>query len=138
MKISTRGRYALRLMLDLAVNDQGIYIPLKAIAERQDISDKYLEQIIHQLSKANFVVSARGAQGGYKLAKRPDEYIVGEILRTVEGSLAPVACLECDTPCTREKQCIAIGFYKKIQNAVDDVVNNTTLADMINDFNNKM
>lgn len=138
MKISTRGRYALRLMLDLAVNDQGTYIPLKAVAERQDISDKYLEQIIHQLSKANFVVSARGAQGGYKLAKRPDEYTVGEILRTVEGSLAPVACLECDTPCSRAEQCIAIGFYKKIQNAVDDVVNNTTLADMINDFNNKM
>lgn len=138
MKISTRGRYALRLMLDLAVNDQGIYIPLKAVAERQDISDKYLEQIIHQLSKANLVVSARGAQGGYKLAKRPDEYTVGEILRTVEGSLAPVACLECGTPCNRAEHCIAIGFYKKIQDAVDDVVNNTTLADMINDFENRL
>lgn len=138
MKISTRGRYALRLMLDLAVNDLGMYIPLKAVAERQDISDKYLEQIIHQLSKANLVVSARGAQGGYKLAKHPDEYTVGEILRTVEGSLAPVACLECGTPCSRAEQCIAIGFYKKIQDAVDDVVNNTTLADMINDFEKKL
>lgn len=138
MKISTRGRYALRLMLDLAINDQGTYIPLKAIAERQDISDKYLEQIIHQLSKANFVVSARGAQGGYKLAKRPDEYTVGEILRTVEGSLAPVACLECGTPCTRAEQCIAIGFYKKMQNAIDEVVNKTTLADMIKDYNTKL
>lgn len=134
MKISTRGRYALRLMIDLAVNDNGNYIPLKAVSERQDISDKYLEQIIHQLSKAGFVHSARGAQGGYKLAKAPDQYTVGEILRTVEGSLAPVACLECDTPCRKADSCIALGLYKKIQDAIDNVVNNTTLADMIKDF----
>lgn len=138
MKISTKGRYALRLMLDLAVNDKGSYIPLKAIAERQDISDKYLEQIIHQLSKAEFVLSARGAQGGYRLAQKPSEYTVGDILRAVEGSLAPVACLECDTPCDRADKCIALGLYKKMQNAIDDVVDNTTLADMINEFNNKL
>ena len=85
MKISTKGRYALRLMLDLAINHTGSYIPLKTVAQRQNISDKYLEQIIHQLSKAGFVQSARGAQGGYRLAHTPDEYTVGEILRTVEG-----------------------------------------------------
>lgn len=89
MKISTKGRYALRLMLDLAINHTGSYIPLKTVAQRQKISDKYLEQIIHQLSKAGFVQSARGAQGGYRLTRTPDEYTVGEILRTVEGSLAP-------------------------------------------------
>ena len=94
MKISTKGRYALRLMLDLAINHTGSYIPLKTVAQRQNISDKYLEQIIHQLSKAGFVQSARGAQGGYRLAHTPDEYTVGEILRTVEGSLAPVSCLQ--------------------------------------------
>lgn len=138
MKISTKGRYALRLMLDLAVNDNGTYIPLKAVAERQDISDKYLEQIIHQLSKANLVLSARGAQGGYRLAKKPNEYTVGDILRAVEGSLAPVACLECDNSCNRADQCIALGLYKKMQNAIDNVVDNTTLADMINEFNNKL
>ena len=81
MKISTKGRYALRLMLDLAINHTGSYIPLKTVAQRQNISDKYLEQIIHQLSKAGFVQSARGAQGGYRLAHTPDEYTVGEILR---------------------------------------------------------
>ena len=78
MKISTKGRYALRLMLDLAINHTGSYIPLKTVAQRQNISDKYLEQIIHQLSKAGFVQSARGAQGGYRLAHTPDEYTVGE------------------------------------------------------------
>ncbi|WP_299448502.1 Rrf2 family transcriptional regulator, partial [uncultured Phascolarctobacterium sp.] len=87
MKISTKGRYALRLMLDMAMNDNGGFIPLKAIAQRQEISDKYLEQIIHQLSKGGFVVSARGAQGGYRLLRKPEEYTVGEILRLVEGSL---------------------------------------------------
>ena len=78
MKISTKGRYALRLMLDLAINHTGSYIPLKTVAQRQNISDKYLEQIIHQLSKAGFVQSARGAQGGYRLARTPDGYTVGK------------------------------------------------------------
>lgn len=137
MKISTKGRYALRLMLDLAINQTSGYIPLKAVAQRQEISDKYLEQIIHQLSKNGFVVSARGAQGGYRLARLPEEYTVGEILRTVEGSLAPVSCLDCSTPCDKIDSCITIGLYKKIQNAIDGIVDHTTLADMINDFQRK-
>ena len=94
MKISTKGRYALRLMLDLALHEQSGYVPIKVIAERQDISDKYLEQIISILARAGFVKSVRGAGGGYKLAKSPEEYTVGMILRLTEGSLAPVACLE--------------------------------------------
>lgn len=136
MKISTKGRYALRLMLDLSINHTNNFIPLKTIAQRQEISDKYLEQIIHQLYKAGFVDSARGAQGGYRLTRKPYEYTVGEILRVVEGSLAPVACLKNDIPCLKTNTCITISLYKKIQAAIDDVVDNTTLADMINDFNN--
>lgn len=135
MKISTKGRYALRLMLDLSINHTNNFIPLKTIAKRQEISDKYLEQIIHQLYKAGFVDSARGAQGGYRLTRKPSEYTVGEILRVVEGSLAPVSCLKSSIPCLKTNTCITISLYKKIQAAIDDVVDNTTLADMINDFN---
>ena len=101
MKISTKGRYALRLMLDLAYNHTGSFIPIKNISQRQDISDKYLEQIITQLSRAGLVKSARGAQGGYMLAKEPQEYTVGEILRLLEGNLAPVACVDDTNPCRR-------------------------------------
>lgn len=137
MKISTKGRYALRLMLDLAINHTGSYIPLKTVAQRQEISDKYLEQIIHQLSKAGFVQSARGAQGGYRLTRTPAQYTIGEILRSVEGSLAPVSCLDCSTPCDKIDSCITIGLYKKIQDAIDGVVDNTTLEDMINDYRSK-
>lgn len=137
MKISTKGRYALRLMLDLAINHTGSYIPLKAVAQRQEISDKYLEQIIHQLSRAGYVQSARGAQGGYRLARLPSQYTVGEILRTVEGSLAPVSCLDCSTPCEKVDTCLTIGLYKKIQDAIDGVVDNTTLEDMIDDYRSK-
>ncbi len=137
MRISTKGRYALRLMLDLAMNGAGGFISLKAVAQRQDISDKYLEQITHQLSKAGLLQSARGAQGGYRLARRPEEYSVGEILRTVEGSLAPVSCLDCATPCDKIDSCLTIGLYKKIQDAVDGVVDHTSLADIINEYRAK-
>lgn len=137
MRISTKGRYALRLMLDLAMNGAGGFISLKAVAQRQDISDKYLEQITHQLSKAGLLQSARGAQGGYRLARRTEEYSVGEILRTVEGSLAPVSCLDCATPCDKIDSCLTIGLYKKIQDAVDGVVDHTSLADIINEYRAK-
>lgn len=137
MKISTKGRYALRLMLDLAVNYSDSFIPLKAIAQRQEISDKYLEQIINILSKAGFVQSARGAQGGYKLTRRPEQYTVGEILRLAEGSISPVACLDCDGVCDKMDTCITLSLWKKMQQAIDDVVDNTTLADLITDFKNK-
>jgi Rrf2 family protein len=137
MRISSKGRYALRLMLDLAMNNTGSFIPLKTIAQRQEISDKYLEQIIHQLNKAGLVQSARGATGGYRLTRTPDAVYVGEILRVVEGSLAPVSCLDCGTPCDKFDSCLTIGLYKKIQAAVDNVVDKTTLADMLNDYNSK-
>ena len=94
MKISTKGRYALRLMIDLAMHENEGYISIKSISQRQGISEKYLEQIIKMLSKNSLVESTRGAQGGYKLTKKPSEYTVGEILRVTEGSLAPVSCLD--------------------------------------------
>ena len=137
MKISTKGRYALRLMLDLAINHTGSYIPLKTVAQRQKISDKYLEQIIHQLSKSGIVKSASCAKGGYRLTRTNEEYTVREILRTVEGSLAPVSCLDCKTPCDQFDSCITIGLYKKIQQAIDGVVDHTTLHDMISDYRAK-
>ena len=94
MKISTKGRYALRTMLDLAMHDQGSLIPLKEISKRQGVTIKYLEQVMNLLSKAGYVRSVRGAGGGYRLAKDPSEYTIGDILRVAEGSLAPVICLE--------------------------------------------
>lgn len=131
MRISTKGRYALRLMLDLALRPNQDYISLKAIAQRQGLPDKYLEQIIQQLSKARLVESARGSQGGYRLSRAPEGYTVGEILRTVEGSLSPVACLDRKAPCDRTESCLTIGLYRKIHAAVASVVDNTTLADML-------
>ena len=137
MKISTKGRYAVRLLLDLALYNTKDPIALKDIAKRQGISEKYLEQIIHRLSRQGLVESARGAQGGYRLARKVEEYSVGEILRTVEGSLAPVSCLDCGTPCDKFDSCLTIGLYKKIQDAIDGVVDNTSLADIINDYRAK-
>lgn len=131
MKISTRGRYALRLMLNLASNETDQYITIKSISEREGISGKYLEQIISVLSRAGFVKSSRGAQGGYKLSHPPEQYTVGMILRLIEGSLAPVACLEDDiNQCARCENCITLSVWQQIDKAVSDVVDNITLADL--------
>lgn len=133
MKISTKGRYALRLMIDLAMNSNGQPVSLKDVAQRQGISDKYLEQIISILHKAGYVQSIRGAQGGYFLKRDPEEYTVGMILRLTEGSLAPVACIEDDEfVCDRADACVTAIVYKKINDAVNEVVDNITLADLIN------
>ena len=127
MKISTKGRYALRLMMDLAENNTGSPISLKDVAKRQDISDKYLEQIISILNKAGYVRSVRGAQGGYMLKMEPQNYTVGMILRQTEGSLAPVACIEDDEiVCDRQQQCVTSIVYKKINDAISGVVDNIT------------
>ena len=132
MKISTKGRYALRMMLDLATYNTGEPVVLKDIAKRQDISEKYLEQIISILNKAQFVRSIRGAQGGYVLRRAPEEYTVGEILRLTEGSLAPVACLDEDADeCERRSQCATIYVWEKLNKAISDVVDNITLADLV-------
>ena len=132
MKISTRGRYAVRVMLDLASNDTGECIKVKEIASRQGISEKYLEQIIAILNKAGYVKSVRGAQGGYRLAKNPEEYTVGMILRLTEGSLAPVACLENGIDsCERCDTCETLGVWKELYEAVNQVVDNVTIADLL-------
>ena len=132
MKVSTKGRYALRLMLDLAIHDTGENIALKTIAKRQGISGKYLEQIIALLNKAGFVRSIRGAQGGYMLKKEPKDYTVGMILRQTEGDLAPVSCvgdegMECD----RRAECVTVRIYEKINDAINGVVDSITLADLL-------
>ena len=138
MKISTKGRYALRLMIDLALNDGAKPVSLKDVANRQGISDKYLEQIISVLNKAGYVRSIRGAQGGYLLKKEPKEYTVGMILRLTEGSLAPVACIEDNQiVCERQDACVTSMVWKKINDAVNDVVDNITLQDLCDWQNEK-
>lgn len=131
MKISTKGRYAVRVMLDLALNNCGECIKVKEIAGRQGISEKYLEQIIAVLNKAGYVKSVRGAQGGYRLAKEPEEYTVGMVLRLTEGSLAPVACLEEDYGvCERCDTCETLQVWKDVYEAVNNVVDNVTIGDL--------
>lgn len=138
MRISTKGRYALRLMLDLALNDHGQPVRIKDISERQGISNKYLEQIISTLTKAGFVKSLRGPQGGYRLAKNPGQYTVGMILRLMEGSLSPVACLDDEeNMCTRESECTTILLWKKLDDAVKGVVDTVTLGDLVEWHQNK-
>lgn len=132
MKISTKGRYALRLMLDLAMNEEGNVVRIRDIAARQDISDKYLEQIISILNKAGYVRSTRGPQGGYTLKKEPKDYTVGMILRLTEGSLAPVSCVEEDAVvCEREAACATMEVWKRLNQAISGVVDDMTLADLV-------
>ena len=140
MKISTKGRYALRLMLDLAIHDTGEPVRIKDIAARQEISDKYLEQIISSLNKAGYVKSIRGPQGGYRLTKKPEQYTVGMILRLTEGSLALVACLDDEVnSCTRQDTCATLRLWKMVNDSVSSVVDKVTLADLVewqNEMNN--
>lgn len=132
MKISTKGRYALRLMLDLATYNTGAPSSIKDIAKRQQISEKYLEQIISILNKAGYVRSIRGAQGGYLLKKDPKEYTVGMILRLTEGDLAPVSCVgEEGAECDRRAQCVTVKIWEKMNEAINEVVDNITLADLV-------
>lgn len=132
MKISTKGRYALRLMLDMALNNTGNPIRIKDIAARQNISDKYLEQIVSVLNKAGFVKSIRGPQGGYKLTKRPEQYTVAMILRLTEGSLAPVSCLDDEVNmCDRQEECVTLILWRKLDDAIKSVIDNVTLADLL-------
>lgn len=131
MKISTKGRYAVRVMLDLATHNTGEYSKVKQIAARQGISEKYLEQIIAVLNRAGYVKSTRGAQGGYRIAGDPAAYTVGMILRLTEGSLNPVACLDGDiNECERCDTCETLEVWKQLQKAINDVVDSVTIADL--------
>lgn len=136
MKISTKGRYALRMLLDLAEHKDDGYIALKDIAARQNISKKYLEQIIPVLNKSDVLSSNRGYQGGYKLAKSPDQYTVGDILRLTEGSLAPVACLDHDPiECERAAECITLPVWRGLFDAITGYLDGITLQDILDNQN---
>lgn len=131
MLISTRGRYALRLLLTLAENNQAEYLRLDTIAESQEISEKYLESIVRILVKANMIEGLRGRGGGYRLTRNVKEYSVGEILRLTEGSLAPVSCLDCKpNPCGRASECRILPMWEKLDALICDFLDNITLADL--------
>ncbi len=135
MKISTKGRYALRMLIDLAQHQEDGYIALKDIAARQDISKKYLEQIVPILNKSNILQASRGFQGGYRLTNPPSSYTVGSILRLTEGSLTPVACLDW-TPegCDRRGECITLPMWQGLNKVINDYLDNITLQDIIDDY----
>lgn len=130
--ISTKGRYALRVMIDLAEQQKTEYIPLKEIAKRQDISQKYLESIMTILSKNNFIEALHGKGGGYRLNRQPEDYKVGDILRLIEGSLAPVACLECGAkPCDQASECRTLPMWQKLNTMINEYLDSVTIADLM-------
>ena len=130
--ISTKGRYALRLMIDIALYENNGYVSLKDSSSREDLSIKYLEQVASLLTKSNLLISYRGNNGGYKLSRKPSEYKVGEILRAAEGSLAPVACLECSYDfCKRRDICTTIEFWDEFNKVINNYVDNVTLEDLV-------
>ena len=133
MLISTKGRYALRVMVDLAEHNDGEYIVLMEIAQRQGISEKYLEGILAVLSKAGFVQAQRGRGGGYRLARRPEEYTVGSILKLTEGgALSPVSCLETQHgSCSRAADCPTLPVWRELDRRVDEYLESVTLADLM-------
>lgn len=132
MIISTRGRYALRVMIDLAGQDPNTYTPLKEIAARQEISEKYLENILKSLVTGGLIFGLRGKGGGYKLTKKPEDYTISSILRLTEGSLAPVACLEENaTECEREAVCPTRPLWKKLDTLIQDYLGSVSLKDLI-------
>lgn len=132
MKISTKGRYALRMMLDLATHQGDGYVALKDIAQRQEISKKYLEQIVPMLGKSNILRTTRGYQGGYRLARRPEDYTARDILRLTEGSLAPVACLDCEVnTCPRSANCPTLPLWQGLDRVIEDYLAGVTLQDLI-------
>jgi len=132
MKISSGGRYALRMMIDIAQNAEGSRVTIKDISERQGISVKYLEQIVTYLKRAKLLRSERGSQGGYMLIKEPKEYTAGQIIRAIEGDLAPVACLSNENNfCERKDVCPTLGFWQGLYKLVDDYVDSVTLEDLI-------
>lgn len=138
MKISTKGRYALRLMTEIAAHGDTGFVSLKDAAERQGISMKYLEQIAGMLSKAGLLQSGRGAQGGYRLTRLPEEYTVGDILRLTEGDLAPVTCLSGpENVCSRCGECATLDFWSGLYAAVNNYINRWTLQDLLDEQRKK-
>ncbi len=132
MKISTKGRYALRMIYDLALHNEDGYVSLKDIADRQNISKKYLEQIVPLLHRSGILKTNRGNRGGYMLSQSPSDYTVGDILRATEGSLAPVACLEFEpNECPRVKECSTLYIWEGLYKAVNDYLDSITIQDIL-------
>ncbi|MBQ2283144.1 MAG: RrF2 family transcriptional regulator [Agathobacter sp.] len=132
MLISTRGRYAIRVMIDLAENDTGNYIPMKDVAARQDLSLKYLEKILPVLTQNGLVEGLHGKGGGYRLVKEPKDYRIGDILRLTEGDLAPVACLECGAkPCEKSAECRTLPMWTEFKKIIDEYFDGKTLEDLV-------
>ena len=131
MKISTKGRYGLKAMFELACRYGETPVSIRAIAEAQGISEHYLEQLFKKLRKAGVVQSIRGAQGGYALARPPEEITIGEILRALEGTVAPVSCAETEVSCAYARQCVENYVYRQIREGIDRVVDNLTLSSML-------
>lgn len=132
MVISTKGRYAVRILIDMAEHQDEGYIPLKEIASRQEISQKYMEKIMLLLTKANFVEGQHGKGGGYRLSKAPSDCNVGDVLRATEGDLAPVACLQCDSKiCARSNKCKSLPMWKQFYKLTNDYFNNIAISDLI-------
>lgn len=130
--ISTKGRYAIRVMLDIAQNDDGSYIPLKDIAERQELSKKYLEIIAKELVAGGLLIGASGKGGGYRLSRNPDKYTIGEILELMEGTLSPVVCLaDKKYKCNRKKKCNTLPMWQEFDKLVHDFFNNKKLSDLL-------
>lgn len=132
MMISTKGRYALRVMIDLAEQQRAEYVPLKEIAARQEISQKYLESIMVILSKNNFIEALHGKGGGYRLNREPEDYRIGDILRLTEGTLAPVACLGDDAkPCEKTAECRTLPVWENLYNLIINYLDSVTIADLV-------
>lgn len=129
--ISTRGRYALRMMIEFAQQEPGVRVPLRIVSARQDISMKYLEQIASMLVQTGFLESSRGPRGGYRLAKPADTVTAGDVLRAVEGEFVPIACLGQDYGvCPRRDECSTLGFWQGLRDAIDTYIDGVTLADL--------
>ena len=134
MMISTKGRYALRVMLDLAQNQEERFVSLKEISKRQDISMKYLEMIVSILNKGHLIQSQRGKDGGYRLSKRAEQYTVASILKLTEGTLAPVACIDCMKPqCGRADKCLTLPMWKQLDRLIHEYLEGITLQDLLSE-----
>ena len=131
MKVSTKGRYALRIMIDIAKNSKDDYVSIHSISERQDISNKYIEQIVSKLTKANLLTTLRGHTGGYKLSRKPSEYKVGEILRVAEGDLNIIDCVK-DNNCPRKSICSTYYFWEGLDRVINEYADSYTLEELIN------
>ena len=132
MLVSTKGRYALRVMVELACHSREEYVPLRTIAQQQGISEKYLESILTVLSKAGVIDGLRGKGGGYRLNREPKDYSVGEILRLAEGTLAPVSCLDCKpNKCERAASCRTLPMWEKLNTLICNYLDSVSLADLI-------